>query len=88
VVSTGFGREDPARLQRWLVPLIRPLMKDAARGAATSIHVASAARLDHVTGRYFVNGKPRRSSRASYDPSSTARLWQTSADLVDLPRAP
>jgi NAD(P)-dependent dehydrogenase (short-subunit alcohol dehydrogenase family) len=28
VVGTSFGKEDPGRLQRWMVPLLRPLMKD------------------------------------------------------------
>jgi retinol dehydrogenase-14 len=87
VVSTGFGSEDPGRLQRWLVPLIRPLMKDPSRGAATSIYVASSPDLAHVTGRYFANCKPKRTSRASYDRAVSARLWQASADLVRLPQA-
>jgi NAD(P)-dependent dehydrogenase (short-subunit alcohol dehydrogenase family) len=87
VVSTGFGGEDPGHLQRWLVPLFRPLMKDADQGAITSIHVASSSDLDRVTGRYFANGSPRRTSGASYDLATTARLWQVSADLVGLPVA-
>jgi retinol dehydrogenase 14 len=86
MVSTGFGSEDPGRLQRWLVPLVRPLMKDPARGATTSIYVASSPQLDKVTGRYFANSKPTRNSRASHDAAAAARLWQVSADLVDLPR--
>jgi NAD(P)-dependent dehydrogenase (short-subunit alcohol dehydrogenase family) len=86
VVSTRFGAEDPGQLQRWLVPFIRPLMKSPRRGAATSIHVAVSPDLDGLTGRYFVNKRPTRSSRASYDPATTARLWDVSADLVGLPR--
>jgi retinol dehydrogenase 14 len=86
VVRTGFGSEDPGRLQRWRVPLIRPLMKDPARGAATSIYAASSPRLDQVTGRYLSNNQPRRSSKASYDSAGSARLWQTSGDLVGLRR--
>jgi retinol dehydrogenase 14 len=86
VVSTGFGSEDPGRVQRWLVPFIRPLMKDPERGAATSIHVASSRELDEVTGRYFANSEARRSSRASHDAAVGTRLWEVSAELVDLPR--
>jgi retinol dehydrogenase 14 len=86
VVSTGFGAEDPGQLQRWLVPFIRPLMKDPRRGAATSIHVAVSPDLDGVTGRYFTNKRATRSSKASYDPDATMRLWEVSADLVGLPR--
>jgi retinol dehydrogenase 14 len=63
---------------------MRAFMKAPARGAATSIHVASAPDLEHVTGRYFASSKPRRSSKRSYDQAAAARLWQVSADLVGL----
>ena len=60
-------------------------MKDPRQGAATPIHVASSPDLHHVTGRYFANSKPKRTSKSSYDPATAARLWQVSADLVSLP---
>jgi NAD(P)-dependent dehydrogenase (short-subunit alcohol dehydrogenase family) len=82
MVSTSFGAEDPGGIQRRIVPLIRPFMKSPARGAATSIHVASAPEIEHVTDRYFANSKPKRSSERSYDAVVGARLWQLSADLV------
>jgi retinol dehydrogenase 14 len=63
---------------------MRPFMKAPARGAATSIHVASAPDLEQVTGRYFANSKPKRSSKRSHDEAAAARLWQVSADLVGL----
>jgi retinol dehydrogenase 14 len=88
VVSTGFGAEDPGQLQRWLVPFLRPMMKDPSRGAATAIHVAVSPDLDGVTGCYFARERPTRSSKASYDTATTGRLWDVSADLVDLPRGP
>jgi len=84
MVRTAFGAEDPGRVQRLLVPFIRPFMKAPARGAATSIHVASAPSLDQVTGGYFANSKPTRSSKASYDEDVSKRLWQACADLVAL----
>jgi retinol dehydrogenase 14 len=84
VVNTSFGAEDPASVQRLLVPFMRPFMKAPARGAATSIHVASAPDLVHVTGCYFANSKPTRSSKRSYDEAAAALLWQVSADLVGL----
>jgi retinol dehydrogenase 14 len=84
VVRTSFGAEDPAGVQRLLVPFLRPFMKAPAQGAATSIHLASAPDLEQVTGRYFVNSKPKRSSERSYDQAAAARLWQVSAALVGL----
>jgi retinol dehydrogenase 14 len=84
VTRTSFGAEDPGGVQRLLVPLMRPFMKAPAQGAATSIHLASAPDLEQVTGRYFANSKPKRSSKRSYDEAAAARLWRVSADLVGL----
>jgi NAD(P)-dependent dehydrogenase (short-subunit alcohol dehydrogenase family) len=84
VVRTSFGAEDPGRAQRVLVPLMRPFMRTPARGAATSVRVASAPDLEHVTGRFFVDGRPTRSSPRSYDRAAAARLWQVSTELTGL----
>jgi retinol dehydrogenase-14 len=84
VVRTAFGAEDPATVQRLLVPFVRPFMKSPTQGAATSIHLASAPELERVTGRYFANSKDKRSSERSYDQAAAARLWQVSVDLVGL----
>jgi retinol dehydrogenase 14 len=84
VVNTSFGAEDPARTQRLLVPFMRPFMKTTTRGAATSIHLATADHLAQVTGRYFADSKPKRTSERSYDKAAAARLWHVSADLVGM----
>jgi retinol dehydrogenase 14 len=88
VVRTSFGAEDPARIQRLFVPLLRPVMKSPAQGAATSIQLASAAELEQVSGRYFANRRLARSSTRSYDQAVAERLWEASADLVGLAAAP
>ena len=66
---------------------MRPFMMAPAQGAATSIHLASAPVPEQVTGRFFANSKPKRSSARSYDEPAAARLWQVSADLVGLTAA-
>jgi NAD(P)-dependent dehydrogenase (short-subunit alcohol dehydrogenase family) len=87
VVRTSFGAEDPGTTQRLLVPLIRPLMRSPTRGAATSIHVASAPDLEQVTGRYFANSRPKRSAKRSHDQGDAALLWRVSAQLVGVTAA-
>ena len=82
VVSTSFGAEDPGRAQRLAVPLMRPLMRSPTQGAATSMHLTSAAHLERVTDQSFVNSTPRRSSDRSDDASAAAQLWQVSADPI------
>ncbi len=83
VVRTGFAVEDPSLVSKVLVPLLKPFMKTPEKGAATSVYLASSPEVQGVTGRYFVDRKPRTSSRASYDSAAAARLWQISAELVD-----
>jgi retinol dehydrogenase 14 len=87
LVSTSFGAEDPATVQRIFIPFLRPFMKSAAKGAATSIHLASAPELAQVTGQYFANSHATKSSKPSYDQATAARLWQVSADLVGMTAA-
>jgi retinol dehydrogenase-14 len=87
LVSTSFGADDPATVQRIFIPFLRPFMKSPARAAATSIHLASAPELEQVTGRYFANSQPKKSSERSYDEAAAAQLWQVSADLVGVTTA-
>jgi retinol dehydrogenase 14 len=82
VVRTGFAAEDPSSLWKVLLPLIRPLLKSPEKGAATSIYLASSPEVEGVTGKYFVNCKPKTSSKLSYDRAAAARLWRISVDLV------
>jgi retinol dehydrogenase 14 len=88
VVNTSFGAEDPRGIQRLIIPFARPFLKTPTRGAATSIHLASSPDLEQVTGRYFADSKPRRSSKRSYDQAVGARLWQVSIALVGLIATP
>lgn len=84
VVRTAFGQEDGLRWMRLLLPVVRPFLKSPERGAATSIHLASAPGLAGVTGTYFANERPRKSSARSYDEQTARRLWDMSAQLVGL----
>jgi retinol dehydrogenase 14 len=84
VVRTQFGAEDRSGLVA-ISRLARPFMKSPAEGAVTSIYLASSPEVEGVTGRYFVNGKPRTSNKSSYDTTAAARLWRLSTNLVGLP---
>jgi retinol dehydrogenase 14 len=88
VARTNFGADDPAAFMKVMLPLARPFMKPAAAGAATTIHLASSAQVEGITGRYFANRKPKTSTKASYDTAAAARLWKVSADLVGLTTVP
>jgi len=85
VVRTSFAAEDPSPLAKVMISVARPVMKTPARGAATSVYLASAPEVEGITGQYFVSCKPKRSSKVSYDTAAAARLWQISADLTQEP---
>ena len=82
VVRTGFGAEDQAAYLGVMIGVARLFMKTPAQGADTPIYLASSPQVEGITGRYFVNRKPRTSSKASYDTTAAARLWRVSADLT------
>ena len=84
MVNTSFGAADPAGVQRWLVPLLRPFMKSPSRGAATSVYLATAPELERVTGCFFAALKLKQASDLSYDEGAAARLWRVSSELVGL----
>ena len=85
VVRTRFGQEDSGGWMRLLLPVVRPFLKSPERGARTSVHLASAPELAGVSGRYFADCEPRKSSARSYDEQVAARLWDVSAALTGLP---
>jgi NAD(P)-dependent dehydrogenase (short-subunit alcohol dehydrogenase family) len=82
VTRTGFGREDAGRAMQMLYPLVRPFMKSPDQGARTSVYLATSPEVAGVTGVYFANCRPRRSSKASYDRDLARRLWEVSAELT------
>jgi NAD(P)-dependent dehydrogenase (short-subunit alcohol dehydrogenase family) len=82
VVRTAFATEDASPIWKILLPVVRPFLKSPQQGAATSIFLASSPQLEGVTGKYFVNSKPRSSYKSSYDTGAAARLWQVSSELV------
>lgn len=54
------------------------------KGALTSIHVASSAEAEGVSGKYFIKSKEADSSSASHDKEAQRRLWAISTEMVGL----
>ena len=84
VVRTRFGAEDQAAYLAVMIRVARLFMKTPAQGAGTPIYLASSSQVEGITGRYFVNRKPKISSKVSYDTTAAARLWQASIDLAGM----
>jgi len=82
MTSTAFGAEDTARGWGPLIAVMRRFMRTPARGAETSVYLASSPEVEGVSGRYFADRTVKRSHPTSYDTATSARLWQVSTDLV------
>ena len=82
-VASNFAREgDAGRLGEIATSLLRPFAISPARGARTSVHLASSPDVDAVTGEYFYKCKPSRISTAAADSPAAARLWTVSEELI------
>lgn len=58
--------------------LIRPFLRSPKQGAATSLHVATGAKLDGVTGKYFADCAEATPSAEAQDQAAAERLWEVS----------
>jgi retinol dehydrogenase 14 len=84
LVRTSFGSEYQAAHMADMIRVARLFMKTPAQGALTPVYLASSPEVEGITGRYYVNRKPKTSSKASYDTTAAARLWQVSAGLAGM----
>jgi NAD(P)-dependent dehydrogenase (short-subunit alcohol dehydrogenase family) len=84
-VRTGYGADGDARgLLALGIKIGKPLFMSPAKGARTSVYLASSPEVEGVSGEYFVKCKPRRPKKWARDEESARRLWQVSEDLVGL----
>lgn len=82
-VATGYGRDGDTRgVLAFGLKVIKPFILTAARGARTSVYLASAPEVAEVTGQYFVGRHPGRLSRVAGDGDAAMRLWEASEKLI------
>lgn len=76
------------KVNRWLTPLINPVIQRIGQtpleGAQTSIYLATSPEVEGVTGKYYADKHPVRSSSVSYNLDAAQRLWTISLQLVGL----
>ncbi len=64
--------------------LLKPFLKTPESGARTSVFVAAAPSVERLTGLYYIDCAPARSSPAARDDDAARRLWRISAELTGL----
>jgi len=82
-VATGLGANNGAWAKA-IIALLGLFFRSPRQGAATSIYLASSPEVEGVSGKYFVDCRPRRSSPASYDEASAKRLWEISERMTGI----
>ena len=84
-VRTGYGADGDARgLLAFGIKISSPFFLSPAKGARTSVYLASDPAVAGMSGEYFVKCKPKQPKRQARDPEAARRLWQVSEDLVGL----
>ncbi len=86
VVRTNFARQNQPVAWRLVISIVAPFMRSLEKGAETVVYLSSDPEVETVTGKYFHDLKPKRSSKLSYDPDVAARLWKVSEELTGRPR--
>jgi len=84
-VATEFAKNNGG-IFRFAMELMKKLHignpKSPAKGAETSVFLASSDSVAGVSGKYFDNCVEVRSSKVSYDQNAAARLWEWSEKAV------
>jgi len=80
LIRTNLGR-DQFIVARWMQ---KHLFKSPKKGAETSIYLATSPEVENVTGKYFANKQPRKSSEESYNKELAKKMWEISSELTKL----
>lgn len=78
VVATELARNFPSLLMK----IASLFMLTPERGAACSLHVATAPELSGVTGQYFEKSRIKAAAKAALDEAAQERLWELSERLL------
>jgi len=82
IIQTPLMRNLSTTLFNLSSALSWPFARSAEQGAATQCYVATAPALEGVSGAYFVDCNPARTSIHARNPELAARLWAVSEELT------
>ena len=84
-VATGFAKNN-GKVIAALVSIITPLVaRSPAKGAQTSIYLASSPSVEGITGKYFYDSRETSPAPQASDTLVARKLWEVSAEMVQLP---
>lgn len=83
-VRTGLGTQN-GLLGKIIIKLVGPFFRTPAKGAETSVFLATSDKVEGVSGNYFYNCKQLNAKPSACDDAVAKRLWEVSGELVALP---
>ena len=82
--ATGFGKNN-GKVMTALVGVFTPLVaRSPAKGAETSIYLATSPSVEGITGKYFYNSHVTPAAPQATDMMIARKLWDVSAEMVHL----
>ena len=82
-VRSQLGAQNSWYAGRVLV-LVKPFLRSAEQGAATSLYLATSDEVADISGAYFVDCRVKKTKPWGRDASQAQRLWELSEQLVSL----
>jgi NAD(P)-dependent dehydrogenase (short-subunit alcohol dehydrogenase family) len=84
LVDTSIGNTHTKGIMSLAWSIVRLFAIPVEKGAATSVYLATSEEVKNISGKYFAQCKPKKSSRASYDRETALKLWNISRELTGL----
>jgi NAD(P)-dependent dehydrogenase (short-subunit alcohol dehydrogenase family) len=82
VVATNIFNSNSRVMTKFISGLVKPFMLSPARGARTSIMVASDPRWEGVSGKYFRGSRASFARPGSDNPELARQIWEASEALI------
>ena len=83
-VATGFAKNNGKFIALLISTLVPLVARSAAKGAETSVYLASSSDVEGITGKYFFNSHPIPTAPQGNDMVVAEKLWNISAEMVQL----
>jgi NAD(P)-dependent dehydrogenase (short-subunit alcohol dehydrogenase family) len=83
VIRTEIGNKNSTGLATLGWKMLKPFMATAEHGASTSLYLATDPEAEGVSGYYFEDCQPRKSSADSYDLQLASKVWDRSVEMTE-----
>jgi retinol dehydrogenase-12 len=85
-VGSNFAKNNGA-IASLVMTLLRPFARTPEKGAETAVYLASSPEVEGVSGKYFVDRRPRQPKEFAQSDDDARRLWEVSERMCGLAAA-